>query len=354
MAVGAQVATTSLSRDEQLRGRQNVRFALRGLSKDILVFHNPKLTNEAMDDLYDRPIDIVLVHKTKGILAIAIKCGEIVEESGDLVSQYQPAKQYYKIIDPVKKAQTALHTLMDECDPALKDFVHLSVGVVFPDTHKSEFSNSKPLFFFKESLVPAQMEQDLNALFSESWDDDKAKKYAAHYNAICEFLKNHSDNNIQRVERKETLTKLGIREEKRGYQLPQSTVKQTKTVSPATVAAAQRLAAQKTAEISDLRVTHHNPDKGKRVAAEKKMQQRRKLKAPEALPPIKKFVMTPQQEIQRNSMVSFFKDVEENIKAQERVDLSSSQWGMAMAVGAIVVCIAYFIGRNISIIMNTH
>lgn len=374
MASGAQAITPNLSRDEQQRGRQNVRHALRNFTSELLVFHNPKINLEEMDDLYDRPLDIVLLHRSKGLMGISIKSGEIVEESGDLVSQYQPHKEYYKIIDPIKQAQKAMIALLDACDPALKEFVPISIVVVYPDTHKSEFMHANPLFLFEEDLESDQLQQHLLDLYLESWDTEKALKYAGNATRIKEFLKTHSDNNIERVERKETLNKLGVREEKKAYVLPSKT-------APGTVAAQ----AAKAAAVQPRVTTAAPPPRAVSLPPQAPVQQRpqsqhgQQKPAPNqrvqqkpspqkgaahhtgtgrmAIPPIK---TAPRKRIdlsiepQKNPLVSFFQDMEERWRYEERVALSGKQWGMVVACAAIFVCVAYFVGRNAGIIMRMH
>ena len=313
--------TTTLSRDEQLRGRQAVRNALQTVAGDIAIFYNPKLNAEAMTDLYDRPLDIVLFHRTKGLLGIAIKSGEVVEESNGLVSQYQPAKQYYKIIDPTKQAQKALLALLDECDPSFKDFVPISVAVVFPDTHQSEFVGAHPLFLFQEDLASATLQSQLTDLFAESWDEQKAETYRNNAKRIKDFLQGHSDNNIQRVERKEALNKLGVREEKQAYQLPQK---------PAPGTGAKKPTVRTQAKSAPRRETLGR-------------------EAPIVSPPpiLKKPMPAPQPALRH-----FVQSVDANIKHHERVEMTSGQWGLVIAFAAIFICVAYFIGRNAGIIMH--
>lgn len=345
MASGAQVVGTNLSRDEQLRGRQNVRHALRALNNEIEVFHNPKISFETVDDVYDRPLDVVLVHKTKGILGLAIKSGEIVEETGGLVSQYQPHKQFYKIIDPVKKAQKALQALMEECDPGIRDYVALSVGVVFPDTHWTEFTEHKAVYLFKENLSSEALQREVEELFIENWDVNKAQRYADNYPRIVEFLKTHSDNNIQRVERKETLSKLGIREEKKAFQVPQSSMKKAHEVRRTGAVRAQ--AAVAAAPVSELRANQN-----RRIAAPPKIV---RTNQDDVAPVItKKRIVTEQEEAQRKRLVDFFNQIDESIKMQQSVELSGAQWGLAIACAAILICLAYFIGRNAGIVMHMH
>lgn len=364
MASGAQAITPNLSRDEQQRGRQIVRHALRNFTSELLVFHNPKINMEEMDDLYDRPLDIVLLHRSKGLMGISIKSGEIVEENGDLVSQYQPNKEYYKIIDPIKQAQKAMTTLLDACDPALKEFVPISVVVFYPDTHKSEFMHANPLFLFEEHIADeANLQNHLLDLFLESWDAEKALKYAGNATRIKEFLKVHSDNNIERLERKETLTKLGVREEKKPYVLPQ---KPTPGAAAAKAASAPpRAAVTARPQSFSPAAPPQQRNVQQKPAPNKAVQQKpspQKVAAPNramrvAVPPIK---TAPRKRVdlsiepQKNPLVSFFKDMEERWRYEERVALSGGQWGMLVACAAIVVCVAYFIGRNAGIIMRMH
>ena len=181
--------TTNLSRDEQLRGRQLVRNALRNFTSQLLVFYNPKINLEEMNDLYDRPLDIVLFHRTKGLMGVAIKGGEVVEENGTLVSQYQPSKQYSKIIDPIKQAKRAMFALLDDLDPAFKEFVPVSVAVFYPDTHQSEFNNPSAMFLFQEHLDVPELQGHMADLFLEAWDTDKTVKYAANDTRKKKFLK---------------------------------------------------------------------------------------------------------------------------------------------------------------------
>lgn len=376
MVSGVQAIAPNLSRDEQLRGRQNVRYALRNFTSELLVFYNPKVNLEEMDDLYDRPLDIVLLHRSKGLMGISIKSGEIVEESGDLVSQYQPNKEYYKIIDPIKQAQKAMMALLDACDPALKEFVPISVVVIYPDTHKSEFMHANPLFLFEEDLKSDQLQQQLLDLYLENWDTEKALKYAANATRIKEFLKTHSDNNIERVERKETLSKLGVREEKKAYVLPSKT-------APGAVAAQAAKAASvppRLAQQSAPRAVSLPPQAAQQQSVQQRTQPQRsqqksapnqrvqqkpspqKVAPPNramrvAVPPIK---TAPRKRVdlsiepQKNPLVSFFQDMEERWRYEERVALTGKQWGMVVACAAIFICVAYFVGRNAGIIMRMH
>ncbi len=376
MASGAQAITPNLSRDEQQRGRQIVRHALRNFTSELLVFHNPKVNLAEMDDLYDRPIDIVLLHRSKGLMGISIKSGEIVEENGDLVSQYQPNKQYYKIIDPIKQAQKAMTALLDACDPTLKEFVPISVVVFYPDTHKSEFTKANPLFLFEEHIEDEKnLQNHLLDLFLESWDAQKALKYAGNATRIKEFLKTHSDNNIERVERKETLTKLGVREEKKAYVLPQkptpsaaaakaaatlppraAVTTRPQSFSPAS-SAQQRLNGQSTAAQRPAPHKSAQQKPSEKNSGSHKVAVTKTMTGRVAVPPIKPVTRKRVDlsiEPQKNPLVSFFQDMEERWRYEERVALSGGQWGMVVACAAIVVCVAYFIGRNAGIIMRMH
>ncbi len=333
--------TGNLSRDEQLRGRQNVRNALRNFTSECLVFYNPKINIEEMNDLYDRPLDIVLFHRTKGLMGVAIKSGEIVEENGTLVSQYQPSKQYYKIIDPIKQAKKAMIAFLDDCDPSLKEYVPINVVVFYPDTHQSEFTTPSPMFLFEEHLGMRELQSHMLDLFVEPWDTDKALKYAANATRVKEYLKNHSDNNIERVERKETLTKLGVREEKKAYQLPQKPTPGAANKAAATGRGAQRGQAQAKTKVSQPRPSNQ-------------MSKAVRVNPDLAAPPIavrKRVDLSIEPD---RGVFGFLHNIEDRIKSEERVELSGGQWGMMIAIAAIIVCVAYFIGRNAGIILHSH
>lgn len=337
MASGAQAMTTNLSRDEQLRGRQNVRNAMRNFTSELLVFYNPKINLEEMNDLYDRPLDIVLFHRTKGLMGVAIKSGEIVEENGTLVSQYQPSKQYYKIIDPIKQAKKAMAALLDDLDPAMKDFVPVSVVVFYPDTHQSEFNSPSSAFLFEEHLDVPDLQGHLLELYLEQWDNDKALKYAGNATRIKEFLKLRSDNNIERVERKETLNKLGVREEKKAFQLPQKPTPSAAKTASGAARKSQTAAPQKP---SQPRPSNQMP-KAVRVNPNATPQVQVRKRADLSIEPDR-------------GVFGFLHGVEDRLKSDERVELSGGQWGLMIALAAIIVCVAYFIGRNAGIILKMN
>ena len=324
--------TTNLSRDEQLRGRQLVRNALRNFTSELLVFYNPKINIPEMNDLYDRPLDIVLFHRTKGLMGVAIKSGEIVEESGTLVSQYQPSKEYYKIIDPIKQAKKAMFALLDDLDPTFKDFVPVSVVVFYPDTHQTEFTNASPQFLFEEHIGLLELQGHMAELFLEHWDNDKTVKYAANATRIKEFLKLRSDNNIERVERKETLSKLGVREEKKAFQLPQKPAPGagSKTAAPAGNGTAR------------------SPAGGAPQKASKPRPSNQKSKAVRVNPNL-----TPPVAVRKRVDLSLEPDRGLfGLKGDERAELTGGQWGLMIAIAAIIICVAYFIGRNSGIIIQ--
>ncbi len=334
--------TSNLSRDEQLRGRQLVRGALRNFTSELLVFYNPKINLEEMNDLYDRPLDIVLFHRTKGLMGVAIKGGEIVEENGALVSQYQPSKQYYKIIDPIKQAKRAMFALLDDLDPTFKEFVPVSVAVFYPDTHQNDFNNPSAMFLFQEHLDMPELQGHMADLFLEAWDTDKTVKYAANATRIKEFLKLRSDNNIERVERKETLSKLGVREEKKAFQLPQK--------------AAPGAAAKTTASRNGTARGQDAPSPQKVSQPRPTNQKSKAVRVNPNLPP-------PSATVRRRADLSiepdrgvfgFLHNVEDRLRNDERVEFSGGQWGLMIAIAAIIVCVAYFVGRNAGIIINMH
>src|SRR6185369_7339971 len=107
----AQPYSVSSSLEERLKGRRAALEALRSLPEAFQLYYSPSLRGKEAADHADPAVDFVIAHKEKGLLGIVVKSGEIVEEPGGFISQYQPQKQVYKILDPVKPADLALKSL---------------------------------------------------------------------------------------------------------------------------------------------------------------------------------------------------------------------------------------------------
>ncbi|MBY0427799.1 MAG: hypothetical protein K2Q32_01110, partial [Alphaproteobacteria bacterium] len=50
----------------------------------------------------------------------------------------------------------------------------------------------------------------------------------------------------------------------------------------------------------------------------------------------------------------FLHGVEDRLKNDERTQLSGGQWGLMIAIAAIIICVAYFVGRNAGVIIHLH
>lgn len=194
-------ANAMATRSEAARGPGDAELlvytALRRLPDAYQIFVNPRINRSDVVDTFDHPLSFVIVHPDKGVMAIGMKVGEIVEETSGLLSQYQPHRQLYKIMDPVKQAKTAYEILASDCDPDLKAFVPLGVIAVFPDTQRLEFAEPKSNYFFKDSLDSARFVEKLEEIFPDAPPGMDVKRIRTHLENFCVYLKSHSDHHFE-------------------------------------------------------------------------------------------------------------------------------------------------------------
>lgn len=194
-------ANAMATRSEAARGPGDAELlvytALRRLPDAYQIFVNPRINRSDAVDTFDHPLSFVIVHPDKGVMAIGMKIGEIVEETSGLLSQYQPHRQLYKIMDPVKQAKTAYEALASDCDPDLKAFVPLGVIAVFPDTQRVEFAEPKSNYFFKDSLDSARFVEKLEEIFPDPPLGMDSKRIRTHLESFCAYLKSHSDHHFE-------------------------------------------------------------------------------------------------------------------------------------------------------------
>lgn len=173
-------------------GEALVRRAVQSLTDDYKVFYHPQLNSKAEVDPYDRALDIVVVHRTKGLLAISTKFGEITEEQNGLINQYQPRRAIYKIMDPSRQAKAALQEMLNAFDPSWGDSLPIGAAVFLPDTAQKEFYDPKSIFFFKEDMGGMQFQAKLDVLFPYPFDSTTQAKMEAAYVLLCNNLKQYS------------------------------------------------------------------------------------------------------------------------------------------------------------------
>lgn len=192
MGAAPELGTNVSAKANALDGEALVRRAMQSLTEDYKVFYHPQLNTKAVVDPYDRALDIVVVHKTKGMVAISTKFGEITEEQNGLINQYQPRRAIYKIMDPSRQAKSALQEMLNAFDPAWGDSLPVGAAVFLPDTAQKEFYDPKSIFFFKEDMGGMQFQAKLDVLFPYPFDAKTQSRLDEAYVLLCNNLKQYS------------------------------------------------------------------------------------------------------------------------------------------------------------------
>lgn len=246
--------------------------ALRRLPDAYQVFVNPRLNKQAAVDPFDRPLSFVVLHPEKGLMAVAMKVGEIVEETNGLLSQYQPHRQLYKIMDPVKQAKTAFEVLANDYDPDVRALVPSGVIAVFPDTMRVEFADPKANYFFKEQLDSPRFLETLEEIFPDPPPGVDVKRIRTHLEAFAAYLRKHSDHHFELRDRTRVTPVSAIKKTPpEGYKVS-SGVRQGASqgvVSPAIPSARQMAAPAKSAAVAapNIRQAVKRPVSPSRAAA---------------------------------------------------------------------------------------
>ncbi len=173
---------------ERSSGEDALRQALRALPFTYTVHYEPQRNLSEHIDPYDRALFAVVTHSGKGVLALALKTGEVTEEPGGLINQFQERRAYYKVLDPIKQAKLALQSLARDFDGNWQGVADVAVAVCLPDTHRSEFTTPQNEFFFAEDIQSPHFAERLAALFK----GPQSGVDAASYQQFSGYLARHS------------------------------------------------------------------------------------------------------------------------------------------------------------------
>lgn len=343
-AVYPKVQPVDFYKDETLKGERLVQDALATLPDAYHVYFNPRLNPREIQDPYDRAIDFIVLHPEKGILAIDVKGGEIVEEPNGYLSQYQPARKLYKIIDPVKQANTALGHLLDMCDDRFRESIPSGIAVFFPDTSQVEFAQSKSVHFFREDLESNQLRQRLEMIFPEPYEKKTTAKLIADLAKLAEFLKVHSDNYNPVKEQVKRLQ--GDAAKKQAYQLPEGMARSN--VTKLRNGAPKREETETWREIPQLR-EKDSVAPAQKQAAEKPPKMEKVLE-PELVPPpmARESYVAPHTSRQGGATQQRFAELESNIVIEPHY------WIAAVVIASVVIAVTYFLFHNIAVLLATR
>jgi hypothetical protein len=184
-----------------LTAEESLYSALRRLPTAYQIFVNPRAGIDEAVDPYDRPINFIIMHPAKGLVVITMKEGEIVEEVNGFLSQYQPHRQVYKIMDPLKQAKTAYDALTTAAGEDMTRYLPNAIIAVFPDTLRSEFADPKEIYFFREDYEAANFTQRLIEMIPDAPPGVDEGRIRIGLEQLGAFLKSHSDHHHQLRER---------------------------------------------------------------------------------------------------------------------------------------------------------
>jgi hypothetical protein len=191
--------------EERLKGRRAALNALRDLPEDYFIFYTPSLRREPIPESVEPVVDYIIAHRDKGLLGVVVRGGEIVEEPSGLVSQYQPLGQLYKIIDPIKPADTALRALLEVFNKEATRLYPCGIAVLFPDAQRVEFSQPKNSYVFGEEITPPALVEKLDSLFLMPIAEEDRHYFLQNFTMLCNFLREHADNGAVFQEGKDRL-----------------------------------------------------------------------------------------------------------------------------------------------------
>jgi hypothetical protein len=191
--------------EERLKGRRTALNALRDLPEDYFIFYTPSLRREPIPETVEPVVDYIIAHRDKGLLGVVVRGGEIVEEPSGLVSQYQPLGQLYKIIDPIKPADTALRALLEAFNSEATRLYPCGIAVLFPEAQRVEFSHPKTSYMFGEEITPPGLLEKLDSLFLMPIAEEDRNHFRQNFTMLCNFLREHADNGAVFEEGKDRL-----------------------------------------------------------------------------------------------------------------------------------------------------
>jgi hypothetical protein len=200
-----QAYNVSSQLEERLKGRRSALSALRDLPEDYFIFFTPSLRHEPIPEAAEPVVDYIIAHRDKGLLGVAVRGGEIVEEPSGLVSQYQPLGQLYKIIDPVKPADAAIRSLLEAFNEDATRLYPCGIAVLFPEAQRLEFTQPKNCYIFGEEIVMPGLVEKLDNLFLKPIAEEDHQLFQQKFTMLCNFLREHADNAAVFQERKDRL-----------------------------------------------------------------------------------------------------------------------------------------------------
>jgi hypothetical protein len=349
----AQPYTISSSLEERLKGRRAALEALRNLPEGFQLYYSPALRKE---DHADPTVDYIVAHKEKGLLGIVVKSGEIVEEPGGFISQYQPQKQLYKIMDPVKPADLAIKSLLDAFDKDAHRVYPCGVAVLFPDTMSHEFSEPKTCYLFAEDLTAGDFPLRLVELFLEAVDVNDLAKFRNNYGRLGTFLKAHSDNAAVFEETTQRLKQVSALK----ATPPAKSPLRMKVAMPPPVAFVEpkkqkpkkepklSKAAQEKALVAAALAPMEPEKPGKPLVIAKAEKVQAPIAVPVAESKLRSSLRAAPPEVSRQrDMFMWLEEVQE--RGEGNAWLTTGQWLMAAGLAVFVICAIYFMARNFAI-----
>jgi hypothetical protein len=349
----------------KLDGEAMVRIAMQTLGEDYKVFYHPQQNKNAIIDPYDRELDIAIVHRTKGILAISTKFGEVTEEQNGVINQFQPRRNYYKIMDPARQAKSALADMLGSYDASWKELLPVGAAVFLPDTHVAEFYDPKSIFFFQEDISGSQFQVKLDVLFPYPFDTATRAKFEEAYVLLCNYLKQHSASENPFENRRQQIKTFTETHRKRAYAVPETMRRPLVRKAPPSPEGATIHALHQPEAPIDVQQASPVADREARapevvaevIEAPAPISEARA--APEfIMPPERKEVplkAAPHDEyMELPPLLAFFRRLEDRLhfpREQAEVILSPEQWLVAIAGAVGIICAAYFSFHNLGVAM---
>ncbi|MBI3418986.1 MAG: hypothetical protein HY053_02485 [Proteobacteria bacterium] len=360
----AQAIAVSSVLEERLKGRRAALGALRDLPEDYVLFYSPSLRGGTEGRDAEPVVDYVLAHKEKGLLGVVVKSGEIVEEPGGFISQYQPLRQIYKIIDPVRPADMALRALLMNFDLASNKTFPCGVAVLFPETKRLEFAHPQSCYLFSGDINTPDFIKKLDDLFLESVGANDRAKFQENFGKLCEFLMRHSDNAAVFEERTEKLKAISQAKKatppvSQGNLRMKVAAAQGVEIRPAMVQKAQTAppvakAPEASPAVEPKPAQAPQAQEAKPLAIAKAEKQQTSVAISLASPPRKRLkaaarVSVPAKE-QQQDFFTWMQDVQQ--KGEADAALSAGQWVMVVGISVAVICVVYFLSANLATILR--
>ncbi len=197
----SRTSSARLPSEARQKSRRAVLDVLRALPRDYRLYCAPGLPRDAQARSSEPAADFILAHPVRGLLAIVLKQGEIVEEAGGLVSQYNPQTQAYRLVDPVRPATESIGALLQAFEPRAAEICPCGLVVVFTDTQRVEFNQPRAAFLFADDLNTQVFRARLDSRFREPAYGPNLREFREGFERLCAFLERHSDNSMIFAER---------------------------------------------------------------------------------------------------------------------------------------------------------